>query len=919
VDTAVWPMVTKTISHYEILEPIGEGGMGLVYRAVDTRLGRPAAVKLLRPDSAMSGERRKRFIHEARAASALNHPHIITIYDIGRDGEVDFIAMEYVAGPSLADLLGRRQLSIREAVKYAAQIADALAAAHAAGILHRDLKPANIMVTDRDSIKVLDFGLAKLTESLDGNSMDEPVTTGTAPADQPLQTVEGTILGTAAYMSPEQAEGKPADARSDVFSLGAVLYEMFTGRRAFRGDTKISTLAAVLSREPELPSRLVPELSRDLEKLIVRCLRKDPERRWQSMADLKVALEDLRDEINSRSLGEATASLPARRWMSGVVAGLALAAIGAVITGMWWQTTRTPPAARPQPFLTRLTSDVGWTDYPAISLDGKFLAYASDRSREGNLDIWVQQLPDGAPVRVTHHPADDRDPSFSADGSRIAFQSSRLGGGVYVIPTLGGEERLVAARGFSPRFSPDGNWIAYGVAEQGSGQIYVAPAAGGPATPVAAGFYRAQSPVWSPDSRYLLFWAQRQRTAPAEGNVDWYVAAVPGGSPARSEARGVLLREGFQAVQGLPFPDAWVRAGNRILFHGNVGDSSNIWHVEISPEHRHISGTPQRATFGTTDEAAASVTSDGRMVFISRTMGADIWSLAIDANRARVEGALERVTQDAADDYDPTLSGDGATLVYRSRRAGKFGVIMKRLGTSAETVLTRMPEDHYPAVSHDGTRVAYSFRNNGRMPIFVVAASGGTPDPVCDDCGAVEEWSADNSRILYATAHDPSGVGLLQVGSSHDDGWLRHPGYGIYNPRLSSDSGWIAFNGRTNRFAPAQLFVAKVETSGVAPEKDWIVIATDADAPAWSPDASLLYFWSDRDGSPCVWAQRLDPATKRPTGEPLSVQHFHNRGLSWKNLYLGAPDIAVARDKLVFNLGEHTGNIWMTQLSQAPE
>jgi hypothetical protein len=271
-------------------------------------------------------------------------------------------------------------------------------------------------------------------------------------------------------MAPEQAEGKPADARSDVFAFGAVLYEMITGRRAFIGDTRMSTLAAILAKEPEPAGRHVAGLPGDLEKLIRRCLRKDPERRWQSMADLKVALQDLREESASRD-DVVSVPLPARRRVRPLVMALAILPVAALLVGAWWRTTRIQPPVTPTHSLTRLTSDVGWTDYPAVSLDGKMLAYASDRSGEGNLDIWVRQLPEGPPLRLTRHAADDVEPAFSADGSRIAFRSSRRGGGIYVIPTLGGDERLLAAGGFSPRFSPDGHWIAYGVAERGGGRL----------------------------------------------------------------------------------------------------------------------------------------------------------------------------------------------------------------------------------------------------------------------------------------------------------------------------------------------------------------------------------------------------------------------------------------------------------------
>ena len=902
-------MTTRSLSHYELLEPLGEGGMGTVYRAVDTRLGRPVAVKVLRGEAAISVESRKRFMQEARAASGLNHPHIITIYDIGQDDGVDFIAMEYVPGQSLARLIGRPGITLDDTLNRAIQIADALAAAHAAGIVHRDLKPANIMVSDKGSVKVLDFGLAKLTTSHANLSADDLASTETQVTQEPL-TERGAVLGTTPYMSPEQAEGKPTDARSDVFSFGAVLYEMATGRRAFDGETKMATLAAILEREPTRPADLNAAVPIDLEKVIARCLRKDPARRWQSMADLKVALEELREDGRGSRAASARLSKVGnkRRVMPFVLAGAI--GTGAVVVAAWL--LRMPPAAEsPRRALVRLTSDVGWTDYPAISFDGRIVAYASDRSGEGNLDIWIQQIPNGVPVRVTRHAADDVDPSFSADGSRIAFQSSRPEVGIYVVPTLGGDERLLVERGFSPRFSPNGMWLAYGVSESAGSQIYIAPASGGPATKIAPGFYLARAPVWSPDGNALLFWGQRDRDAPPENNVDWYVSDLKGGPPIRTEARGALAGEQFEAFHGLPTPDAW--SGNRIVFHGHVGDSSNLWQAGIAPQTRRVSA-PQRVTFGTTDEASASTTSSGRMVFMSRTSGADIWKLSIDTDRVRAQDTVTRLTQDLSDDYDPSISEDGRTLAFRSRRGGNFDVFSRDLVTGQETAVMATPADDYPVISPDGSRIAYSFSQNGKMPMFIVGLNGGAPEQVCDDCGEVDQWAPDGKTLLFVTARDPSGIGLLRPGSPPQRDWLRHPAYGLFNGRLSSDGGWVSFNARPNSLAPARVMVAKVNGASVVAETDWIVVAEDGDAPAWSPDGNVLYFWSNRDGSPCLWAQHLDPTTKRPSGSLVSVHHFHSRGLSWRNLYLGAPDIAVARDKIVFNLGEHTGNVWMTDL-----
>src|SRR5512136_778373 len=314
-------MIGQTISHYKILEKLGEGGMGVVYKAEDTHLERLVAIKVLPPERVADPERKRRFIQEAKAASALNHPNIITIHDIDQAEGIDFIAMEYVAGKTLDESIPRKGMRLSLALKYAVQIADALARAHGAGIIHRDLKPSNVMVDEHGLVKLLDFGLAKLTEA----SGPEEETAAT-------RTGAGTVLGTAAYMSPEQAEGKNIDTRSDIFSFGSMLYEMLTGQRAFRGDTRASTIASILREDPKPISQVAEGMPRDAEKIVRRCLRKDPEHRFQVMADLRVALEELKEEFDSGALETEGGIKPKPRrrllWVIGLVAGLVVVAVG---------------------------------------------------------------------------------------------------------------------------------------------------------------------------------------------------------------------------------------------------------------------------------------------------------------------------------------------------------------------------------------------------------------------------------------------------------------------------------------------------------------------------------------------------------------------------------------------------------------
>jgi eukaryotic-like serine/threonine-protein kinase len=409
-------MIGKTVAHYQILEKLGEGGMGVVYKARDTHLDRLVALKVLPPEKVADPERKRRFVQEAKAASALNHPNIITIYDINQENGLDFIVMEFVNGKTLDQLLGRRGFRLGEVLKSAVEIADGLARAHAAGIVHRDLKPSNIMVTEEGLVKVLDFGLAKLVEPSESSDWAETLATR---RDEAPSTEERTIVGTVAYMSPEQAEGKKIDARSDIFSFGTVLYEMVTGRRAFLGDSKMSTLAAILHKEPRPVRELKEHVPHDLEKIINRCLRKDPSRRFQAMPDLKVALQELKEESDSGTVSTAPTPRRARRlgmiWIIGLIALLCAAGVAIWIQRSGNKAPEAPLTAVP------LTSYPGIEMQPSFSPDGNQVAFAWNGERQDNFDIYVKLIGAGGNLRLTTHPADDYSPAWSPDGRSIAF------------------------------------------------------------------------------------------------------------------------------------------------------------------------------------------------------------------------------------------------------------------------------------------------------------------------------------------------------------------------------------------------------------------------------------------------------------------------------------------------------------------
>jgi serine/threonine protein kinase/Tol biopolymer transport system component len=871
----------RRLGPYQIQAKLGRGGMGQVYQALDTRLNRIVALKILTDEAHGSA------LREAQAASALNHPNIVTVYETGREGDLEFIAMECVEGDNIARRGSR--LAIRDGLRYAVQIADALATAHTAGIIHRDLKPGNIMVTSRGLVKVLDFGIAKMT-----------VAPGSDSAATRTITEPGRVIGTFAYMSPEQAEGKEVDSRSDIFSFGCVLYELVTGHRAFDADSSMGTLAAVMVKDPRPVREITPDLPPIVAHIIESCLRKKREERWQSMGDVKLLLE--------QALADpSTAPAPvARRPLAFALVPVAalLGALGA------WYFTRPPaaPAATVEKFrsLSRATIGPGLSLAPALSSDGHLLAWASDRASDGNLDIWVQQVGAAEPIRLTTDPADDTDPSIAPDGARIAFRSERDHGGIYTIPTMGGDAALFAPRGRNPRYSPNGRYVAYwegresGGVLAGSARVFILESGGGQPRQLGAELAGALFPVWSPDSDSVLVLGR----GPQEESPEWYILPVDGSAPRPTHAIQELRKQGINRVawQRHILPLDWRSSG--VLFTANRSDAGNLYEIPLP------AGKAVPVTRGPGYYLQASSSTTGALAFAHLEWKNEVWSLPVDADRGVPRGELQRLTGDEADAISPNASRDGSLLVYRGRSMGRYAVRKRDLTTGKQTLLVEGNEQFNPRIGGDS--VVYSDRDGN---IYRVSAQGGPAEKVCPSCGITVSISADGTRVIYEpTTGDDIGVLDLRTRAKYTP--MTPPKESVLaSAQFSPDGKWIAFDARTVH-STAQIFIVPAVEARAIPAAEWIAITpgqSEDIEPAWSPNGSMLYFLSDRDGFRCIWARALDPVSKTAKGEASPVQHFHTARRSLRRILGngGFPGLSAVPGRLIFSFGELTGNIWL--------
>jgi eukaryotic-like serine/threonine-protein kinase len=735
-------MIGERIGHYEIVARLGDGGMGVVWKARDMRLDRFVALKILDTATSGSAERRQRFAHEARAASALNHPNIVTIYDIADDGNLAFIAMEYVSGTTLAALIARGSLTLKDTLNYATQAAEALAKAHAAGIIHRDLKPSNIMVTDDGRVKIVDFGIAKLTPFGMGDNTGETVTMSHQP-----RTAEGRVVGTAAYMSPEQAEGKTVDARTDIFSFGAVLYEMVTGVRVFREKSPMSTLAAVMTKEPRPPSELTSDLPRDLERIILRCLQKDPERRVQVMSDLVVELR----EVTADTMSGAVAVRRPQRVGSGIDKRWLLVPAAIVIGLVAWIFRSTPPPPPPS-VLSPLTTYPGDERLPSFSPDGHLVAFVWSGEKRDNTDIYMKPVGPGAALRLTTDAAEDTAPAWSPDGSQIAFV--RRQGNVaalYLTPPVPGSERKVAdfrSNTFSQStvvgqmttiaWMPDGKWVVVPAQDgdnEANGLLAIPTSGGEPRRLTWSTGLRYQFPAVSPDGAELAY-----AGCIIDSQCEVYVVPLGPGPRARGQPREITHQRA--GIEGL----VWTADG-RSLVYGSRFNGQHLWRVPASgaaPERIELAGTP--AVYPAVSRAG------GRLAFIRQGSGdSDLWMFA----KGR---APESFLSSTWSDYSPQWSPDGTRIAFVSDRSGGGPQIWvaDKDGTNVRAVSEVSGRSQgTPRWSPDGRSIAYDGQGeDGGSHIYIVDAAGGPSRRLTSDPGVEQfpSWSRDGKWVYYRSS-----------------------------------------------------------------------------------------------------------------------------------------------------------------------
>lgn len=925
----------QVIGSYEIIAFLSRGGMGEVYLAQDKRLGRKVALKLLPSSVTKDANRLHRFEQEARAASALNHPNIITIYEIREAAATLMIATEFVEGETLRQRLSYDTLDLQQALHIAIQIADALAAAHQAGIIHRDIKPENIMIRPDGYVKVLDFGLAKLIEHA------SPMAAAEAPTKQ-VKTGSGTIIGTVGYMSPEQARGQTVDARSDVFNLGAVIYEMVAGQKPFEGETPSDVLAAILKTEPPLLSHFTPEAPPELVRIVTKALRKDREQRYQVIKDMLLDLKSLKEELEfqaklDRSVApgksnEAAAaatppqrlttektptstdeiktavstithslSVEIKRHKAGAILAVTVVVV-AMIAGVFGlyklvNRSRSAPQASEKPQVlktTQLTFSTALDQFPSLSPDGNSIAYCSNQS--GSFEIYVKQLtPGGRDIQLTSDGQQNLEPAWSPDGQRIAFYS-RGRGGIWVMLVFGGSAKQLTEFGSCPAWSRDSSMIAFqsgapaDIAASVSmppSTIWVIPSQGGtprqitkPGTPQGG----HGDPSWSPDGKRIAFDARDFILSSA-----WSVSV--GG--------GELKKIATNGVRPIYTPD-----GQYVYVSWWGGSSPGLLRIPLSPigepTGEPVEIGPRNFMPGLT------ISADGkRIAYSDIRVSSNLWSVSLSPGSGDAAGLPEPFTHDTSLRNNlARFSPDGRKLALTRWRIGTSGDIWvaDADGKNLTQLTTNPTTDNQPNWFPDSQRIAFlSDRNNNHLTLWSISLATGKEEQLLDLGEGVEfaVLSPNGKQVAFNSKKSRTiNVWTAPIGGGGEAKQFTFDNEMAGFPCWSPDGKFLAFEVKRGE----DNYLAVMPSEGGTSEQ--LVSDHGLSWPHdWSPDGDKIAFAGLRNG---VWNIYW---VSRATKEQKQLTHYTEL-----NAFARYPAWSPLGNHIVYEYAETTGNIWLMEL-----